>query len=219
MISHRNTGTSWSEINGIKDEIDFDDFRKVGENKYRYYGYNFNEIYGDIAETNIPDGFGITDLYIVTNSTGTAQVIAENTMSSSMQQERQQGSHTSLLPTLSQIEQFRRSSHSRLMMNARTSEQHSKSSTTSQSNSRHTAMNTISTAEMTTHQKDTSHTQRISSLMNTHTSCHTEMLTATTRQSRSKKRPEHTSSQKAETSLAELTSRSIEKARFRQSVL
>ncbi|MCQ2798738.1 MAG: hypothetical protein MJ220_02540 [Bacilli bacterium] len=78
MISHRNTGVSWSEINGLKDEIDFDDFRKVGENKYRYYGYNFNEIYGDIAETNIPDGFGITDLYIVTNSTGTAQVIAES---------------------------------------------------------------------------------------------------------------------------------------------
>ncbi|MCQ3034610.1 MAG: hypothetical protein MJ248_00040 [Bacilli bacterium] len=63
-VYHSPTQFPYSVINGLKNNVDVNDFRKVGENKYRYYGINFEEVFGDLSETSVPGGWAMANLYV-----------------------------------------------------------------------------------------------------------------------------------------------------------
>lgn len=63
-VYHSPTLMPYSVINGLKHNVDVNDFRKVSDNKYRYYGINFEEVFGDLSETSVPGGWAMSNLYV-----------------------------------------------------------------------------------------------------------------------------------------------------------
>lgn len=75
-VSWIDTGYPYSQLVAIADRFDEDDWREVGENKYRYYGADIDTAFLDFSETPAPGGWLFQDVVLETSGGKMTKVTA-----------------------------------------------------------------------------------------------------------------------------------------------